>query len=234
MELYDSFLQTIEKEFTVYRVLKSGPHGSVQIVRHNHSGRKYVFRQFLGSADVYKSLLPVSCPHLPTIFEACEQDGAAAVLEEHIVGDTLSYLLSCHVLPVSAAKQILYQLCQALYVLHGLGCIHRDIKPENIILRGDEAVLLDFNASRTYKTEHDRDTRVLGTTGFAAPEQYGFSQCDARADIYSLGIVLNLMLCGQHPSRILASGRMGQIVKKCTMTNPSHRYQSVQALMDAL
>ncbi len=234
MELYSSFLHAIQNEYTVFRVMKSSSHSSVQIVRHKHSGKKYVFRQFLGSAEVYRALLSVSCPYLPTVYEACESNGHVAVLEEYIVGDTLSFLLQNGVLSVPDARTIIMQLCQALYVLHSFGCIHRDIKPENIIVRGDQAILIDFNASRTYKNEHNQDTRVLGTTGYAAPEQYGISQCDARVDIFSLGVVLNLMLCGQHPSRILASGRMGPIVKKCTMTNPKHRYQSVLALMNAL
>ena len=50
------------------------------------------------------------------------------------------------------------------------------------------------------------DTQILGTTGFAAPEQYGLSQSDGRTDIYALGVLLNIMLTGEHPSRRLASG----------------------------
>ena len=70
--------------------------------------------------------------------------------------------------------------------------------------------------------------------GFAAPEQYGIVQSDARADIFSLGVLLNIMLTGRHPSRAMAAGHMGRIVRKCTMTAPEQRYQSVQALMEAL
>ena len=93
------------------------------------------------------------------------------------------------------------QICKALGILHNSGIVHRDIKPENILVRGTEAVLIDFDAARLVKPEHRTDTQIMGTTGYAAPEQFGFSQTDARADIYSLGIVFNEMLIRQHPSK---------------------------------
>ena len=62
----------------------------------------------------------------------------------------------------------------------------------------------------------------------------GLSQTDGRADIYSLGVLLNVMLTGQHPSRKLASGKAGHIVQRCTMMNPDQRYQTVWELRDAL
>ena len=75
---------------------------------------------------------------------------------------------------------------------------------------------------------------VLGTTGYAAPEQYGLSQTDGRADIYSLGVLLNVMLTGEHPSATLAKGRLGRVVHHCTAMNPQKRYQNVLSLMEAL
>ena len=103
-----------------------------------------------------------------------------------------------------------------------------------MILRGDEAVLIDFDAARVYKSTGQGDTQILGTTGFAAPEQYGLSQSDGRADIYAVGVLLNIMLTGEHPSRKLAGGRMGRIVQKCTMVNPNKRYKNILHLMEIL
>ncbi len=60
------------------------------------------------------------------------------------------------------------------------------MKPENIIIRGRDAILIGFDAARLHKPEAENDTQVLGTIGFAASEQYGLSQSDARTDIYSL------------------------------------------------
>ena len=74
----------------------------------------------------------------------------------------------------------------------------------------------------------------MGTVGFAAPEQYGLSQSDLRTDIYSLGILINVMLTGAHPSKRQAAGRLGRVVERCTHVNPKKRYKNVLRLMEAL
>lgn len=234
MTLYESFWEAVTTEYDTLRVLKQSPRGTVSVVRHKKSGTRYVFRRYSGSGEVYRRLLPVLCPHLPQIMEAAEQDGQTAVLEEYVQGDTLAELLMGARLTESEARQVTMQLCQALHVLHSMGAVHRDVKPENVILRGSDAVLIDFDAARIYKDESESDTQVLGTTGFAAPEQYGIFQSDERADIFSLGVLLNIMLTGKHPSREMAAGKMGRIVRKCTMTAPEQRYQSARALMEVL
>lgn len=234
MTLYESLLEAVTTEYDTLRVLKQSPRGTVSVVRHKKSGTRYVFRRYSGSGEVYRRLLPVLCPHLPQIMEAAEQDGQTAVLEEYVQGDTLAELLMGARLTEREARQVTMQLCQALHVLHSMGAVHRDVKPENVILRGSDAVLIDFDAARIYKDESESDTRVLGTTGFAAPEQYGIFQSDERADIFSLGVLLNIMLTGKHPSREMAAGKMGRIVRKCTMTAPEQRYQSARALMEVL
>lgn len=234
MTLYESFLEAVTTEYDTLRVLKRSPRGTVSIVRHKKSGTRYVFRRYSGSGEVYRRLLPVLCPHLPQIMEAAEQDGQTAVLEEYVQGDTLAELLMGARLTEREARQVTMQLCQALHVLHSMGAVHRDVKPENVILRGSDAVLIDFDAARIYKVASESDTQVLGTTGFAAPEQYGIFQSDERADIFSLGVLLNIMLTGKHPSREMAAGKMGRIVRKCTMTAPEQRYQSARALMEVL
>ena len=232
--LYESLLEAVTTEYDTLRVLKQSPRGTVSVVRHKKSGTRYVFRRYSGSGEVYRRLLPVLCPHLPQIMEAAEQDGQTAVLEEYVQGDTLAELLLGARLTEREARQVTMQLCQALHVLHSMGAVHRDVKPENVILRGSDAVLIDFDAARIYKDESESDTQVLGTTGFAAPEQYGIFQSDERADIFSLGVLLNIMLTGKHPSREMAAGKMGRIVRKCTMTAPEQRYQSARALMEVL
>ena len=193
-----------------------------------------MFRRFSGSGEVYRKLLHYSCRNLPEILEAAERDGQVLELEEFIQGDTLDFLLRASLLSPDQTRKIIIQLCQALRVLHSIGAVHRDVKPENVILRCREAVLIDFDAARLHKPFRENDTVVLGTTGFAAPEQYGLSQSDTRADIYSLGVLMNVMLTGEHPSRKLASGRLGRVVQRCTQVNPEKRYRSVNHLMEAI
>lgn len=234
MDVYDALLGAIETDYDITEQLKETARSSAAVVRHRKSGTRYVLHRYLGSGTVYHKLLPIRCANLPQIFEVGEKDGHTVVLEEYIQGDTLSYLLSGGLPTEAETLSILRQLCSALWVIHSLGAVHRDVKPENIILRGSEVVLIDFDASRVFQQELESDTQILGTTGYAAPEQYGLSQSDRRADIYSLGILLNILCTGQHPVRTLAPGRLGRVVQKCTMTNPEQRYQTVGQLLEAL
>ena len=234
MNIYDSLIKAVQDEYDTIKQIKKSPRGEVLLVRHRSSGTRYIFRHFSGSSEVYQKLLQISCSNLPQIMEVGEKGGKTVLLEEYVQGDTLGDVLEGGVLTTVQAKQITRQLCSALWVLHSMGVVHRDVKPDNVILRGQEAVLIDFDASRIYKTEIAEDTQILGTTGFAAPEQYGLSQSDGRADIYALGVLLNIMLTGEHPSKKLASGRMGWIVQKCTMVNPAKRYKDILHLMEVL
>ena len=108
---------------------------------------------------VYRRLLPVLCPHLPQIMEVAEQDGQTAVLEEYMQGDTLAELLAGATLTEREARQVTLDLCKVLHVLHSMGAVHRDVKPENVILRGSDAVLIDFDAARICKDESESDAR---------------------------------------------------------------------------
>ena len=232
--MYDEFLRLIGETFDEEKKLKRTPTSCVRRLRHKKSGRRYIFRLYEGSGEVYRKLLGISCPNLPKVLETAEKDGKVAVLEEYVNGDTLDLLLEGGTLRPGDARSIALQLCRALYVLHSLNAVHRDVKPENVIIRGDEAVLIDFDASRIVKEDQRADTVVLGTTGYAAPEQYGISQTEGRADIYSLGVLLNIMLTGKHPSMELAPGKLGRIVQRCTQINPKKRYKNVLYLMEDL
>ena len=232
--IYTWFLDALETEFEPVRLLKESPRGTVRLVRHRATGQRFILRRFQGSREVYRRLLSCSCQNLPTILEAVEREGENLVLEEFIEGDTLDFLLQGGLFTPGETQKIVRQLCQALWALHSMAAVHRDIKPDNVILRGGSAVLIDFDAARLHKPEHEADTQILGTTGFAAPEQYGLSQSDARSDIYSLGVLMNVMLTGQHPSRCLAGGRMGRVVERCTQLSPEKRYRDVLHLMQAV
>ena len=231
---YTWLSEALNQDFESVKLLKESPRGSVTLVRHRESGKKFVLRSFEGNAEVYQKLLNYTCPNLPQIYEVASEGGRNLVLEEYIQGDNMGQMLRETLFSPKETRRILRQLGTALWVLHSMGAIHRDVKPENIVLRGNEAVLIDFDAARIYKSGGENDTQVLGTIGYAAPEQYGFSQSDACSDIYSLGILMNVMLTGKHPSSQLAPGRFGRIVTRCTQITPKKRYKNVLRLLDEL
>ena len=234
MDCYDWLLEALKQGYEEVGLLKESSRGAIRLIRHQKTGKRFILRRFTGSAEVYEKLLHHTCEHLPQIFEVASRGEEHLVLEEYIQGDTLDLVLKGGACSSREVRQIARQLCQALWALHSLGAVHRDVKPENIILRGRETVLIDFDADRMYKPERQSDTQVLGTTGFAAPEQYGLSQTDGRADIYAMGILINVMCTGEHPSRKLASGHLGRVVERCTQVMPRRRYPNVIRLMEAL
>ncbi len=224
----------IHENFLLEKVLKDGPRGRVSLLRHRESRQRMIARRFAGSGQAYRQMMALSCPHLPRVEACAEQDGQVLVLEEYIPGDSLAFVLQGGPLRPAQARQIAADVARALSALHRLSVVHRDVKPENILLDGDRAVLIDFDASRVCKEEADADTRIMGTTGYAAPEQFGLSQTDARADIYSLGVLINEMLTLQHPSRRLADGPLRPIIEKCIEVNVDKRYRSADELLSAL
>ena len=162
-----------------------------------------------------------------------ENDGQI-VLEEYIEGLTVAQIMETDKYRSAGARKVLLGLCDALTVLHDRDIIHRDVKPENVIVESSgRVVLIDFNASRI-ESDASKDTVIMGTVGYASPEQLGLAQTDARTDIYAVGVLYNVMLTGQHPSVTIALGKVGRIVRKCTAVNPNERYQTAIELWEAL
>lgn len=222
------------QEFETVCRLKEGSRGTVELIRHKSTGTRFVLRRYMGNAEVYKKLIHYDVPNLPAVYEVAQGERENLVLEEYIQGDNLGELLRGGLFTPAETRDIARQLCRALWVLHSMNTVHRDVKPENVILRGKTAVLIDFDAARVYKPGCTQDTQILGTIGFAAPEQFGFSQSDIRTDIYSLGVLINVMLTGRHPSEKLAPGRLGRIVERCIRVNLQRRYPSVLRIMEDL
>ncbi|WP_434750754.1 serine/threonine protein kinase [Paenibacillus amylolyticus] len=145
-------------------------------------------------------------PRLPQIvdFFVPDEDGYTYLVMEYIEGLTLSdYFKQCRgKIPVEQLMEFVLQLLEVLSYLHNLDppVIYRDLKPSNIMITPEHEVrLIDFGIARSYKNQHDEDTVKLGTAGFAAPEQYGSGQTDARSDLYGLGaLMLYLMTSGAY------------------------------------
>ena len=199
-------------------------------------GRRIILRRCTASPDVYQRMLGVVHPNLPRIYEAVEADGKLLILEEYIEGPLLSEQVVNLKGKTELIRQIGLNLCDAVICLHSLGITHRDIKPENIIMEAETHTLklIDLTAARCKRPSGNYDTVYLGTAPYAAPEQFGVAQTDERTDIYAIGILLNILMTGQHPSQVIERGRMGRIIRRCIRVNASERYDSVEKLRNAL
>src|SRR5438132_928078 len=145
-------------------------------------------------------------PNLPRIYEQFTDMGRWYLVMDFIEGETLEEHLSRlkdRKLPVEKVLEIGVQLCNVLEYLHMRQppIIFRDLKPANVMLTVHGHVyLIDFGIARHFKPGQAKDTTALGSTGYAAPEQYGKAQTTPRADIYALGATLHQLVSGNDPS----------------------------------
>ncbi len=208
----------------------------VMRIRHKELGRDLVMHVFPPESNVsaYEKLCKLRFEHLPTVYDVFKLDDGTVVLEEYIDGMTVYEISEAEKISGKNAAKIARDICLALCVLHRENIIHRDVKPENVMVDSHGVTkLIDFNAAHSV-SEKTQDTVIMGTVGYAAPEQFGIAQSDNRTDIYALGVLLNVMVTGVHPAEQLARGYIGHIIKKCTNTTPSKRYQSALKLYNAL
>lgn len=176
---------------------------------------------------------------LPEAVRQYQSPQMLCVVRDYVEGTALSKLD----LPLDKDKALNYllQLCDILEYLHSQSppVIHRDVKPSNLIVDNNDTIhLIDFEIARSYKEGADKDTEYQGTREYAAPEQFGYRQTDARTDLYAVGVLLACLLTGS-PSLENLSGRIGdrdmvQLVRKLTAFEPDKRFSSAAELRNAL
>lgn len=207
------------------RLLKQSEKSTVHLVREKGGEQKFIRKILKNRHPVYQILQ--DCPHpcLPKLYEVTLSEDSTIVIEEYIEGQTSGTVE----LTEKQFLNIVRELCSVLEFLHGKGIIHRDIKPSNILLTEDGHVrLIDFDAARMPRDNLAQDTNLLGTRGFAPPEQFGFSQTDERADIYALGATLEQLL-GEKAQK----PHYKKVIRKCMNLDPDKRYQSVRQVRHA-
>ena len=147
-------------------------------------------------------------PHIATVHDVLDVDGKVIVVFEYVEGDTLAARLHRGPMSIAEAVEITWQLADALAAAHSQGVIHRDLKPSNVVLGPDgRTKVLDFGIARMVPAGFDMSASVpgtiggglVGTPGYAAPEQYLSRNVDGRADIYALGVMLYEMIVGRRP-----------------------------------
>ncbi|GHO88325.1 hypothetical protein KSZ_63310 [Dictyobacter formicarum] len=197
-----------------------------------------------------KMLWSLHHPNLPTVHGVFTQNDRYFLVMDYIDGFTLEELLERNKAPFPERRVLDWarQLCDVLAYLHSHSppIIFRDMKPGNIMLsRSGQVKLIDFGIARFFRPSNAPDTQILGTPGYAPPEQYGKAQTDERSDIYALGMTIFHLLTNtlsdegfglEHVRDInpRISPMVARALEKATSIKPSDRYESVEIFRHAL
>lgn len=182
-----------------------------RMLPHLASTEEYV-QMFLSEARVQAQL---THPNLVQIFDFGEADGNYFIAMEYVDGVTLRSVLASHAkrntpLTVGVAARIMTLICEGLHFAHTavdsetrtpLNIVHRDLSPDNVLISRHGAVkLFDFGIAKSSMNTHQTGLGVLkGKLAYMAPEQLKSENIDARADVFSLGIMLYEMMTGSRP-----------------------------------
>ena len=229
MRVKKSVESFLDFRYEKVEILKQSSRGKVWRARERHGDEFVIIKLVLATGLPYVEIQN-SAFKLPAKVIYCAADEVeTVVVEEFLHGETLSARLERKsFLSETEAQKILLQLCDGLGELHAHKIIHRDINPSNLILQDGRIRLIDFDAARIFKPGKIFDTKLLGTKGYAPPEQYGGRQTDERSDIFSLGVTMKVLLGNGY------CGRLKKILDVCTQFDPNNRFQSVGELKRAI
>lgn len=209
---------------------------NITLMCHNKTKKMIVRKTISGTNKaLYKQLVHIRHENLVQIMGLEETESICHTYEEYINGETLAQIIAKGPTCEEKVLHWIGQLCHAVRLLHkqSPSIIHRDIKPGNIMLSPDGIIkLIDFDASKECTPNKQRDTELVGTPHYAAPEQYGFAASDARTDIYAIGILFHELITGYKPNEINSpyEGVYKSVIQKCMELDPKRRYHSVEEL----
>lgn len=202
----------------------------VYLVQHQETKKIYIKKILeVYNFSIYDYLQHNKISGIPQVIDLYEEDGRLTVIEQFISGASLQDIMASGELSAAALTEYMCELCDILEKLHSLNppVIHRDIKPSNIIVTCyDHVMLIDFNAAKYLTDANVSDTVLLGTKGYAAPEQYGFGSSTPQTDIYALGILLKELVSALP----VPTEKFDRIIQKCTRINPADRFESAAGL----
>lgn len=217
---------------------------AVKEIRKKGSGKndEIVVNSLLAEANMMKRL---DHPSLPRIVDIIDNGVTIYVVMDYIEGESLDKILNEY--GAQSEERVIgwaKQLCDALGYLHSQKppIIYRDMKPANVMLKPEGNIkIIDFGIAREYKEQNLADTTVLGTKGYAPPEQYS-GQTDARSDIFALGMTMHHLLTGIDPRNGEPYAPVRQwnpelsegieiIIDRCVEPAAENRYQSCSDLL---
>lgn len=219
--------QDIEENYRTVKIFRDDADGKIELIERLDGGARLIKRTYYeDKREIFGLLSKADASHLARI-EAVFFDVDTVVLEECIEGESLDGYLGHSTLSSRQAATFVRELLKAVQEVHKLGIIHRDIKPENMLIdRSGHLHLIDFGIARIYRPGKASDTQLLGTVGYAPPEQFGYAQSDFRSDIYAIGVTCRDLNRVGKKNRLLR-----KIEKKCMKMDPEERYADVSAIL---
>ena len=172
---------------------------AVKVLHPHLSGDEAFVKRFRQEAIAAARL---NNPGIVGVYDTCSDGGHEAIVMELLDATTLRQLIDERgVLDADTTLRIGLRLLDALEAAHRAGLVHRDVKPSNILLCHDGRVkIADFGIAKAEdQTELTREGTLIGTASYLAPEQLTGAPVDARADLYSLALVLYECLTGRVP-----------------------------------
>ncbi|QPH15853.1 hypothetical protein C2857_000365 [Epichloe festucae Fl1] len=209
-QLLDEFSSSDLKSvgnYTLGRLIGKGSFGKVYLATHKlTNGSKVVLKSaHKDDANLAREIhhhRQFVHPHIARLYEVIITESLVWLVLEYCSGDELyNHLLERGPLPVAKVQKIFAQLVGAVSYVHLQSCVHRDLKLENILLDKNENVkLVDFGFTREYEGRTNYLQTFCGTICYAAPEMLkGEKYAGEKVDVWSLGIILYALLCGELP-----------------------------------
>jgi serine/threonine protein kinase len=184
-----------------------------------------------------RAISSLNHPHICTLYDV----GPNYLVMELVEGETLATRLKRGELSIEQTIQYGAQIADALAAAHAKGIVHRHLKPGNIMLTKSGVKVLDFGIAKSPQDEKlTASHAVMGPPAYMAPEQREGKECDARTDIYALGLVLYEMTNGSrapqdYPSALDAlPERLGHVLQRCLEGDPENRWQTARDIKSEL
>lgn len=236
---------------------------AIKVIHPKHSSRK-MEAAFLREARLASSLNHAG---IVTVYDILTRDGTMCIVMEFVEGRPLQELIPQDGFPLERAAALAVSIGDAVGAAHAAGIVHRDLKPANILVRDNGATkILDFGLAKIWQPAlSDGETQAeslfggsaVGTIGYMAPEQARGEEVDARADIFSLGVILYQLLTGKTPfpaknaAALLHAmqtleptplrrvkpglpGALENVVRRALAKEPARRYASVREMLAEL